>query len=73
MAIDGKEADRIMLRKSVWLQAAEMIDPVVDKHGLEQYALGPAPVFTTPPNKMTPVDQHLGHIQQVADWLMEVE
>lgn len=69
----GLDAERIVERQALWNMASDLVAPVIAEHGLESYNLGPAPIFSTPPNKMTKVDQHIGHIQAVAEWLGEME
>lgn len=58
-----------MDRLSAWKQASKLVAPIVKTHGLEKYSLG-ASLFTTGIGVSTPVDQHITHIMDVADWLL---
>ena len=61
-----------MKRKKAWKKAAHLVEPIVEKHGLKQYAPG-ASIFVTGTSVSTPVDQHINHILTVAEWLLEGE
>lgn len=45
-----------------------MVAPIVEQHGIEESKIGGA-LFVSP-TTLTKVDQHLSHIMNVADWLM---
>lgn len=76
MGITNATADQIKAMKeelftervTAWQMASNLVAPVVDQHGLM-----PTPSATTifaSSGTRTPVDQHVGHIQDVAEWLM---
>jgi hypothetical protein len=60
-----------MDRKKAWKKAKKLVDPIVELHGLQQIK-GPAN-FLGSSSEQTPVDQHIGHILTVAEWLLEGE
>jgi hypothetical protein len=57
-------------RKEAFISAGILIDPIVEKHEIEDIrdgaVFGP---FTT----STAVNQHINHILYVADWLLKGE
>lgn len=55
-------------RLAAFNAAKELIEPIVDKHGLEPVKMA-APAFTQT-STLTQVDQHISHILDVADWLL---
>lgn len=55
-------------RLAAFNAAKDLVESIVEKHGLEPTKLG-APAFTNAP-VLTNVDQHVGHILDVADWLL---
>jgi len=59
-----------MERIKAWKKASELVEPIIERHGLEIVAVGGA-MFTNPPVKHTKVDQHIDHIMRVAEWLRE--
>ena len=65
----GMETPNQIKRKEAWKTAAKLIEPIVKKHGLEKYSPG-ASLFTTGTGVVTPVEQHINHILNVADWLL---
>jgi hypothetical protein len=56
-------------RLEAWQYAAELVNPIVEQHGLERYSPG-ANIFSTGISVMTPVEQHINHILNVAEWLL---
>lgn len=56
-------------RIAAFKAAQELVDPIVDKHGLEKVMSTQGLGFTSS-IAHTPSDQHLGHILDVADWLL---
>jgi hypothetical protein len=62
-------AERVSTRTAAWNMASELVEPIVDRHGLEKYSTGPNIFAQT--FKTTCVDQHIDHIMRVADWLLE--
>jgi len=67
------DLEEVVKRRAVWTMAKEMVDPIVEQHGVETHGIGPANIFQAPPSKSTKVDQHIGHILQVSDWLIDEE
>lgn len=66
--------ERISARAAVWNMAKEMVDPIIEADGVEEYRMSTNPsasIFHANNTTMTKVDQHLGHIEQVANWLLE--
>ena len=55
-------------RYDVWLIASQMVDPIIEKHGIELVQTGQ---MFGPSFKVTAVEQHIDHILKVADWLMD--
>jgi hypothetical protein len=58
-------------RVEAWKIAVTLVDPIVEKHGLDAVKL-PSPAFTYPPIS-TKVDQHVEHILRVASWLIGLD
>lgn len=50
-----------------WQMASELVEPIIEKHGLEKYSSG---VIFQSTSTFTAVDQHVDHILRVANWLM---
>lgn len=64
-----KVNDNVIQKLVVWKEAETLVSPIISKYGLGQHATGPNVFSQT--TKVTPVDQHIGHIMRVADWLLE--
>lgn len=60
----------VLERKAVWEMAAELVIPIVEDHGLEEYRSGPSNILMPAPHVTTKVDQNIDHIIRVADWLL---
>lgn len=58
-----------MVRINAWMTAKELVDPIVEQHGLKQHSPG-ANIFSTGPSVITEVQQHINHIFEVAEWLL---
>lgn len=58
-----------MNRTNAFRKAKELVDPIIDQHGLEAYR--EAPNIFVPPGNRSAVDQHINHILYIAEWLME--
>lgn len=56
-------------RLKAWEQASQLVASIIAEHGLEIYK-GAAPAFSTP-SIFTKVDQHIDHIMNVANWLLQ--
>lgn len=56
-------------RLEAWKAAEELVAPIIEKHTLEPHK-GSAMAFNIPPT-FTKVDQHIGHIMDVANWLLK--
>lgn len=63
----GIDRESIIERRLVWEIAGEMIDPIVEKHGLEKQVVGG---LVIPQTVYSKVDQHLDSIERVAQWLL---
>lgn len=63
--------NEIIKRKVIFETAAEMIDPIIEHHGLDSYRTGGS--YTSPGYTTTKVDQHIAHIIYVANWLQGKE
>lgn len=48
--------------------ASDLVAPIVEQHGVEKYSIGS---FLTNTSTYTSVEQHITHILQVGDWLLE--
>ena len=57
-------------RMEAWVTASHLVDPVIERHGIEAYTLGQA--FSTT-SKVTAVEQHFDIITRLAEWLLEKE
>lgn len=66
---DEQTAKKVAKKVSSFIAAQELVDPIIDKHGLEQYSVGPNIFAQT--SKVTAVDQHIDQTLRVADWLLE--
>lgn len=55
-----------------WQMAMELVEPIIEKHGLETYKTGAPNIFAPPTATFTAVDQHIDNTIRVADWLMGV-
>lgn len=67
--------DSVSFRRVVWETANDLVAPIVEKHGLEEYRTAPSSLAaaiasTNVSTTFTKVDQHVSHIMAVADWLM---
>lgn len=62
------DAERIVQRRATWDMASDLVAPLVEFHGVEDYSIGQ---LLNQTSKFTKVDQHLEHILRVADWLLE--
>lgn len=60
----------IVVRRVVFESANELVKPIIEQHGLEEYKQGSVAFFSTP-STMTKVDQHIDQIIRVADWLLD--
>lgn len=49
--------------------AAELVQPIVEQHGLETMGVGGN--LMAPATKLSAVDQHVDQIIRLADWLLE--
>lgn len=62
----------ITARRMGWERAVEMVEPIIDKYGVEDYYIGPVGIFSSAiRTTSTKVDQNIDHILRVADWLLE--
>lgn len=57
-------------RLAAWSKAEEIVERIVDKHGLELYKSGPPFGHVS---TYSPAEQHIEHILKVADWLLDKE
>lgn len=62
-------AHQLAVKMMLWDKAKEMVEPIVLEHGLEPYSVG-GNIFT-PGSEITPVDQNISSIIEVAGWLLE--
>lgn len=62
-----------MKRINAWTLAAELVDPIVELHGLEDFNSGAnTTIFSSiGGSHVTKVDQHISHIMNVAEWLLK--
>lgn len=58
-----------MVRINAWMTAKDLVDPIVEQHGIEKYVPG-STIFGSG-STVTPVQQHINHIFEVAEWLLE--
>ena len=58
-----------MNKIEAWKKATEFVDPIVEKHGLQDVREGQV-IFTTG-FVSTKVNQHINHIMDVANWLLD--
>lgn len=61
--------ETIAIRRTAWLNAVEMVVPIVEDHGLVPYESKSVMFFGG--STVTKVDQNIRHIENVADWLLE--
>lgn len=63
----------IAVRRTAWDHAVEMVVPIIEDHGLEEYKVNypGSTIFHTSNSSMTKVDQNVDHIIHVAEWLLE--
>ena len=61
-----------MNKTEAWIQAAALVQPIVDQHGITEQKLGGG-MFMNATTAHTPVSQHLEHIVNIADWLLDEE
>lgn len=54
-------------RQAAFRIASELVDPIIEMHGLEQYRDG---AMFSHMSTFTEVDQHVSHILNVARWLL---
>lgn len=66
------DPEQLAERLTVWDRAAELVAPIVEKHGLETYKVG-STVISYGTSTFTSVDQHIDHILRVANWLIGEE
>lgn len=59
---------RLSTRKYAWQAAAEMVEPIVDRFGLQPYRNTSGFVHQS---TTTAVDQNIDQIIRVADWLLD--
>lgn len=68
VAVDPEE---VAAREAVWNVATELVIPIIEDHGLEEYRAGPQNILVPGPHLVTKVDQNIDHIIRVADWLLD--
>lgn len=61
-------APDVIVKRAIFDMASQMIDPIIEKHGLEEYRSA-APVFHSG-SMFTKVEQHIDETIKVADWLL---
>lgn len=61
--------ESMLERRAAWEIATELVIPIIEDHGLEEYKTGPA--FLTHGTTMTKVDQNVENIIRVANWLLD--
>jgi hypothetical protein len=57
-------------RRVAWEAATELINPIIEQHGLEEYKSGNP--FTSM-STFSKVDQHIDHTIKVANWLIGLD
>ena len=64
-----EEYNRVQRRIDIFEKACELVAPIIERHGVENYKIGNQVMVhgTT----MTKSEQHIDHILRVADWLLE--
>lgn len=58
----------VIVKRAIFEMASEMIEPIIEKHGLEAYRSA-APVFHSG-SMFTKVEQHIDETIKVAEWLL---
>lgn len=58
------------IRLDAWNAAVDMVKPIIDEHGLEEYKTG---AMFSSVSTMTKVDQHIDHTMRVANWLLGLD
>jgi len=61
----------VATRRVAWEASQEMVKPIIEAHGLEQYSSGDQ--LFVKGAIVTKVDQNIDHILRVADWLLGVD
>lgn len=64
---DKYKTPRLLTRLAAWETASDLVGPIVDKHELAPVNIGGMFNVT---QTQTRVSQHLNHIMDVADWLL---
>ena len=68
------DAEKMAARQHALASAKMFMDPIFESYPLEAYKTvhAPAVVFSVPPGStMTPADQAVDLILQIADWLLD--
>ena len=65
-----------MDRLDAWIISEQLVERLVNRHGLEEIdmrsSIQTSMITSTPvTNPLTKVDQHIDHILNVANWLLE--
>lgn len=60
----------LIYRKTAWEIAQELLTPIFEKHGIEQFNLSSGNPFVAG-SPVTKVEQHLDAIERVASWLLD--
>lgn len=60
--------DKILIRQASFAEAKKMVDPIVEQHGLTEVS---HTHFAFNISRISPAQQHVDLIIQVADWMME--
>lgn len=61
-----------MTRLEAWKEATKLVEPIITQYGLERYSPG-ANIFASGTSVITPVDQCITHVMEVAEWLLKEE
>jgi hypothetical protein len=62
--------EKIMKRRlKAWRLATEIVNPIVEQHGVEDIVAGGIPAFVST-GKVTKTQQHISLIETVANWLL---
>lgn len=61
--------DLLEQRRKAWSHAEEIVTPLLEKHGIEEYRSTHAVFVPTTP--VTKIEQHLDAIERVATWLLD--
>lgn len=63
-----KKSMSVRQKVDLWKMASQLIDPMIEQHGIELVTSGP---MFGPTYKTTKIEQHINHIISVADWLAD--